>query len=42
MIDIQHIRVWAISTTENAHTAHVTVLENISMPEIKESKKIEV
>ncbi len=31
--DFQHLHIWALSTTENALTAHVRVDENLSLPE---------
>jgi cobalt-zinc-cadmium efflux system protein len=33
LIDIHHIHVWAISTTQNAMTAHLVLSANISKPE---------
>lgn len=37
--DIHHLHVWAISTKENALTAHVLVEDLISLPEISQLKK---
>jgi cobalt-zinc-cadmium efflux system protein len=34
IIDIHHIHIWAMSTTKNAMTAHLTVEENLSEKEI--------
>jgi cobalt-zinc-cadmium efflux system protein len=39
VIEMHHLHVWAISTTQNALTAHITVDENISMVEWKRIKK---
>lgn len=39
VVEIHHIHIWAISTTENALTAHVVVGENYSMQEIEAIKK---
>jgi len=36
--DIHHIHIWAISTTENALTAHIIVDEKISLPDTEEIK----
>ena len=36
---IHHIHIWAISTTENALTAHLVVDENNTMQELEEIKK---
>ena len=38
VLDIHHIHVWAISTTENALTAHIVVDENSTMQEIQKIK----
>lgn len=37
--EIHHLHVWAISTTENALTAHIVVDENITMKEIQKIKQ---
>lgn len=37
--DIHHLHVWAISTTQNALTAHITVKETAAMQEIETIKK---
>ena len=39
VIEMHHLHVWAISTTQNALTAHITVDENISMVEWQRIKK---
>jgi cobalt-zinc-cadmium efflux system protein len=39
VIEMHHLHVWAISTTQNALTAHITVDENISMIEWQRIKK---
>ncbi len=39
VVEIHHIHIWAISTTENALTAHVVVAENYTMQEIEAIKK---
>ena len=39
IIEIHHIHVWAISTTQNALTAHIIVNEKITMPQIQEIKE---
>jgi cobalt-zinc-cadmium efflux system protein len=39
VIEMHHLHVWAISTTQNALTAHITVEENISMSEWQGIKK---
>ncbi len=39
VVEIHHIHIWAISTTENALTAHVVVADNQSMREIESIKK---
>ena len=39
VLEIHHIHVWAISTTENALTAHVVVNENNTMEEIQKIKQ---
>ncbi|MBL0740098.1 cation transporter [Chryseolinea sp. Jin1] len=36
--DIHHIHVWAISTSENALTAHLTLTENLSPPDVAKLK----
>lgn len=36
--DFQHVHIWALSTTENALTAHVRVQENLSLLEIENVK----
>ncbi|OIP83514.1 MAG: cation transporter [Porphyromonadaceae bacterium CG2_30_38_12] len=36
--DVHHIHVWALSTTENALTAHVSVAENKSFAELEQLK----
>ncbi len=38
VLDIHHIHVWAISTTENALTAHIVVDENSTMQDIQKIK----
>lgn len=38
--DFQHVHIWALSTTENALTAHLRVRENTSIPEIEKLKDI--
>lgn len=35
ILEIHHIHIWAISTTENALTAHIIVEDNISQKQIK-------
>jgi len=37
--DLHHIHVWAISTTENALTAHLVLPQNVSIAEEQEIKK---
>lgn len=37
--DVHHIHVWALSTTENALTAHVSIAENKSFAEVEQIKK---
>jgi cobalt-zinc-cadmium efflux system protein len=37
--EVHHLHVWAISTTQNALTAHLVVKENQTMPEIEIIKK---
>lgn len=39
VIDVHHIHVWAISTTQNALTAHLTVDENITLLQIQHIKE---
>lgn len=39
VVEIHHIHIWAISTTENALTAHVVVADNQTMQEIESIKK---
>ncbi|MCW3116917.1 MAG: cation transporter [Chitinophagaceae bacterium] len=39
ILDMHHLHIWAISTTQNALTAHVVVDETSTMPEIEEMKK---
>ena len=39
IIEIHHIHVWAISTTQNALTAHIIVDEKITMPQIQAIKE---
>lgn len=39
--DFQHVHIWALSTTENALTAHIQVAENLSAQDI-EVLKIEI
>lgn len=36
--DVHHIHVWALSTTENALTAHVSIAENKSFAEVEQLK----
>jgi len=38
VIDVHHIHVWALSTTENALTAHVSIAENKSFAEVEQIK----
>ncbi len=38
VLDIHHIHVWAISTTQNALTAHIIVNEKTTMQELQEMK----
>lgn len=38
VIDFQHVHIWALSTTENALTAHLQISENLSIPEIENLK----
>jgi cobalt-zinc-cadmium efflux system protein len=39
VLDIHHLHIWAISTTQNALTAHLVVDETSTMTEIEEMKK---
>ena len=39
VVEIHHIHIWAISTTENALTAHIVVADNQTMQEIESIKK---
>lgn len=39
VIDIHHMHVWAISTTQNALTAHLIVTEQMTMKQIQEIKE---
>ncbi|MGA9211907.1 cation diffusion facilitator family transporter [Kaistella sp.] len=39
VIDFQHVHIWALSTTENALTAHIRISENLSIPEIENLKE---
>lgn len=39
VLDIHHIHVWAISTTENALTAHITVAEQSTMQQVQAIKE---
>lgn len=36
--DFKHVHIWALSTTENALTAHIRVHENLSLQEIEKVK----
>ncbi len=36
--DFQHVHIWALSTTENALTAHLRVHESLTIPEIEKLK----
>lgn len=38
--DFQHVHIWALSTTENALTAHVQISEKLNVSEIEEVKEI--
>ncbi|MES1217320.1 MAG: cation diffusion facilitator family transporter [Bacteroidota bacterium] len=40
VLDIHHLHIWAISTTQNALTAHLVVDETSTMAQIEEIKKI--
>lgn len=37
--DFQHIHIWALSTTENALTAHIQISENLNVSEIEKVKE---
>ena len=39
MTDVHHVHVWAISTTENALTAHIVIDDIGCMEEVKERLK---
>lgn len=39
VLDFQHVHIWALSTTENALTAHVRISENLNLSEIEELKE---
>ncbi|MCZ2084107.1 MAG: cation diffusion facilitator family transporter [Flavobacteriales bacterium] len=38
--DFQHVHIWALSTTENALTAHVQISEKLTVSEIEKVKEI--
>lgn len=38
--DFQHVHIWALSTTENALTAHVQISEKLNVSEIEKVKEI--
>lgn len=38
VVDFQHVHIWALSTTENALTAHVRISENLTISEIENLK----
>lgn len=40
VLDFQHIHIWALSTTENALTAHVQLSENLTLSEIEKVKGV--
>jgi cobalt-zinc-cadmium efflux system protein len=40
VLDIHHLHIWAISTTQNALTAHLVVDDSSTMPQMEDIKKI--
>ncbi|QOW09346.1 cation transporter [Kaistella flava (ex Peng et al. 2021)] len=38
VVDFQHVHIWALSTTENALTAHVRISESLTITEIEDLK----
>ena len=40
VLDFQHVHIWALSTTENALTAHVQLSENLTLSEIEKVKGV--
>jgi cobalt-zinc-cadmium efflux system protein len=37
-VDIHHLHVWAISTSQNALTAHLLIEPNLSQPDVQQIK----